>query len=90
MSGLSSVFGLICVAAVDIILWAMLIRAILSLFTDGGAILSFVYSITEPIIIPVRKLLENFNIASGAPIDISFTITYLLLSLLSAFLNIWF
>lgn len=90
MNGLSNILGFICVAAVDIILWAMLIRAVMSLFTDGGAILSFVYSITEPVIIPVRKLLERFNIASGAPIDISFTITYLLLSVLSTFLSIWF
>ena len=90
MNGISSVIGLICVAVVDIILWAMLIRAVLSLFTDGGAVFNFVYSITEPIVIPIRKLLERFNFASATPIDISFMITYLLLSLLSTFLSVWF
>ena len=68
----------------------MLIRAILSLFTEGGVILSFVYSITEPIIIPVRKVLEKFNVSSALPIDLSFLITYLLLSVLSTVLGIWF
>ena len=90
MNEVSSILGLICVAVVDIILWAMLIRAILSLFTDGGAIFNFVYSITEPIVIPVRKLLEKFNFASAMPIDISSMITYLLLSVLSTFLKVWF
>ena len=90
MNGISNILGSICVALVDIIMWAMLIRAVMSLFTDDGVIWSFVYSITEPIVIPVRKLLEKFNVASSMPIDISFTITYLLLSVLSTFLNIWF
>ena len=90
MNGFSSVLGFICIALIDIILWSMLIRAILSLFTDGGVILSFVYSITEPIIIPVRKVLEKFNVSSALPIDLSFLITYLLLSVLSTVLGIWF
>ena len=90
MNGISNILGFICVALVDIIMWAMLIRAVMSLFTDDGVIWSFVYSITEPIVIPVRKLLEKFNVASSMPIDISFMITYLLLSVLSTFLNIWF
>ena len=90
MNEISSVIGLICVAVVDILLWAMLIRAVMSLFTDGGAVFSFVYSITEPIVIPVRKMFEKFNFASAMPIDISFMITYLLLSLLSTLLKVWF
>ena len=90
MNGFSSVLGFICIALIDIILWSMLIRAILSLFTDGGVILSFVYSITEPVIIPVRKVLEKFNVSSALPIDLSFLITYLLLSVLSTVLGIWF
>lgn len=90
MNELSNILGFVCVAAIDILLWAMLIRAIMSIFTDDGMIFSFVYSITEPVIIPVRKLLEKFNFASAMPIDISFMITYLLLSLLSTFLSMWF
>ena len=90
MNEFSSILGFICVALVEIVLLAMLIRAIMSLFTDGGVILNFVYSITEPIIMPVRKIFEKFNISSGFPIDLSFLITYLLLSALKTVLSIWF
>ena len=90
MNGLSNVIGTVCVALLNIVLLAMLIRAVMSLFTEDNVILNFTYSITEPIIIPVRKLIEKSNIMSGLPIDISFLITYMLLSMLRSVLDIWF
>ena len=91
MNGISLFIGNICIVLIDIITFAMFIRAILSLFmTEDNAISSFLYTITEPIILPVRRLLEKFNILQGLPIDISFLITYLLLSTLGSILSIWF
>ena len=91
MNGLSSFMGTICLAMINIIIFAMLIRAIMSLFVEGdNAILNFLYSITEPIILPVRKLFEKFNLMSGLPIDISFLVTYILLSVLKNILSVWF
>lgn len=90
MNGLSNIIGFICVALIDVILLAMLVRAVMSLFTDDGAIFDFVYSITEPVIIPVRRILAIFNVESGLPIDLSFLITYVLLSVLSNLLSLWF
>lgn len=67
---------------------AMFIRAILSWFMiDGGKIMNFLYAITEPFIAPVRAFLAKRNWLQGSPIDFSFMITFLLLSIVSIFLT---
>jgi uncharacterized protein YggT (Ycf19 family) len=61
---------------------AMLIRAIMSWFPgDSNKFEIFLYAITEPLILPVRKLFERLNWFQELPIDISFFVTYLLLSI---------
>lgn len=68
---------------------AMFIRAILSWFVmdGGGKIMGFLYAITEPFIAPIRALLAKMNWLQGSPIDFSFMITFLLLSIISVFLT---
>ena len=67
---------------------AMFIRAILSWFMiDGGRLINFLYAITEPFIAPVRAFLVKRNWLQGSPIDFSFMITFLLLSIISIFLT---
>ena len=67
---------------------AMFVRAILSWFMiDGGKIMGFLYAITEPFIAPIRALLVKMNWLQGSPIDFSFMITFLLLSIISIFLT---
>lgn len=57
---------------------AMFARAILSWFPMGwGKLEEFLYSVTEPVITPVRNLLGNTSLG-GLPIDLSFLITYVL------------
>ncbi len=60
----------------------MLIRAILSwLPVDEDSPLGyFVYMMTEPIVMPVRMVLERFDSIKSMPIDISFFVSFLLLS----------
>ncbi len=65
---------------------AMLGRAILSWFPSSGKLNDFLYSITEPFIYPVRLLFDKMNWFSGLPIDISFLVTYLLISVVLIFL----
>ncbi len=70
---------------------AMFLRAILSWFDTGrGGFLSMVTGvltmITEPIVLPVRFVLSRFPAANNLPFDISFFVTFLLLSLLRALL----
>ena len=61
---------------------AMLVRAIMSWFPgDSNKFENFLYAITEPLILPVRKLFERLNWFQELPIDVSFFVTYLLLSL---------
>ncbi len=66
----------------------MFIRAILSWFpvNEDSAFLRFVYMVTEPVILPVRILLDKFGWFEGMPIDMSFLITFLLLSMIRMFL----
>ncbi|MBQ2308770.1 MAG: YggT family protein [Clostridia bacterium] len=67
---------------------AMFIRAIMSWFpTESNKFENFLYVITEPLIIPIRKLFEKFNWFQGLPIDISFFVTYLLLSIITLLLS---
>ena len=62
---------------------AMLARAILSWFPiDSNKFIDFLYGITEPFIYPIRALFQRMNWFQNLPIDISFMVSYLLISLL--------
>ena len=65
----------------DILQLLMMIRAILSWlpFDDSSPLVQFVTLVTEPVIIPVRILMEKLNLFSDLPIDLSFFVAYMLL-----------
>ena len=70
---------------------AMLLRAILSWFDTGrggflSALTGILTMITEPVVMPVRFLLSRFPSVNNMPVDLSFFIAFILLSLLQAFL----
>lgn len=76
-----------------LVLDAMLIRAILSWFDRGeggflSALMGILTMITEPVIMPVRFLLSRFPAVNSLPIDISFLVTFLLLSFLRTVLPV--
>lgn len=76
------------VAALIGIQMAMLARAVLSWFMlDGNKFVDFLYAITEPFIYPVRRLFQKMNWLQGTPIDFSFMVTYMLISILTIFLG---
>ena len=66
----------------------MLIRAIMSWFPvdEDSAFMRFVFMATEPVIMPVRLLFSHFGWFEGLPIDMSFFVTFLLLSILGMFI----
>ena len=68
----------------------MLIRAILSWFPikDDNPILLFVTMVTEPIVAPIRALFERMDWFQNIPIDVSFFVAYLLLSVVSTVLGV--
>ena len=68
---------------------AMFVRAILSWFPSLGdsSFGDLVYTLTEPIIAPVRALCDRFGWFRNIPIDIPFMITYLLLFMVQGLLD---
>nr|MBQ4318084.1 YggT family protein [Clostridia bacterium] len=77
----------VIVTFVNILLMAeqmmMFARAILSWIPldDDGPVTRFLYAMTEPLIMPVRMLLDRIPSVRDLPIDISFIATYMLLTL---------
>ena len=77
--------ALALLSALDI---AMFGRAILSWIDPmgDGPLSSILYTITEPIILPVRKLCAKLHLFEGFPLDIPYMITIILLYLLQMML----
>ncbi len=69
---------------------AMLLRMILSWFItdDGNRFMLFLYVVTEPFILPIRVICRMFGLADDFPIDIPFSITFILLSILNGVLPV--
>ena len=63
-------------------------RAILSWLPmdEENPIENFLYAVTEPVIMPVRAVIERFGWFEGMSIDMSFFITFMLLSVLEMIL----
>ena len=91
MGTLTYVITNVCICLIEVLQLALLVRAILSWMPldDDNKIEAFVYGITEPIIYPIRLLLERFDSLRTVPIDIPFFITYILLILLSSALSFY-
>ena len=66
---------------------AMLLRAVLSWFPLENRFIDFLHNITEPFIYPIRRLFERFGWFKGLPIDISFMVSYILLSIITMLLS---
>ena len=59
-------------------------RAILSWFPmmELGGIMDFLYSVTEPILAPIRKVLQQIPFLQGMPIDFSVLVAFLLIDVI--------
>lgn len=66
---------------------AMLLRAVLSWFPLENRFIDFLHNVTEPFIYPIRRLFERFGWFQGMPIDISFMVSYILLSIIMMLLS---
>ena len=72
----------------DAVYLAMLVRMILPFFVnpEENRIYALTVLITEPVILPVRFLMVKLNIGQNSPIDWSFFVTAILLSVLGSIL----
>lgn len=66
----------------------MFARALLSWLPVGEdtPISNFLFAVTEPVVMPVRMVLERFQWVQNMPIDISFFVAMMLLILIQALL----
>ncbi len=72
----------------DILMLLMFLRAILSWIPDAsnGPVGTFLFTVTEWVIMPVRNVFEMLNINTAFPIDIPFFVTFILLSVIGTVL----
>ena len=80
---------------ISVLQFAMLARALLSwipIAGDGGVgdfldkLGRFLYCLTEPIIIPFRKLFERFESLRSFPLDIPFFVAFLVINTITLFI----
>lgn len=72
----------------DIMSFAMMIRVLLPIVADveNNPIFIFTVAITEPIIAPVRILMDKMGIGNNTPFDMGFMATYLIIFIIGLFL----
>ncbi|MCQ2429958.1 MAG: YggT family protein [Clostridia bacterium] len=90
MAQITYVLVRLIVLFIEVLLIAMLGRAVLSWFTMGeeSALGNFLYLITEPVIVPFRLLCDRFGWFQGVPVDIPFLLTNLALAVISVILEV--
>ena len=75
-------------ALLMVLQFAMLLRAIMSLFFDeGSSFAAFLVAITEPVIMPIRMLFDRMEWFKNSPLDVPFFVTYMLLAIISSLLS---
>ena len=69
---------------INIIIFGMFIRSILFIFgaDENGRFMRFLYVLTEPMIMPIRKLFRKLNWFQNTPFDMAHLFTYLVLYVL--------
>jgi uncharacterized protein YggT (Ycf19 family) len=74
----------------DVISLSMMVRMLLPLFADveENHLYILTVAVTEPLIIPIRFILDKFGIGENTPIDMGFLTTYFLLAIVDMFLPI--
>lgn len=73
---------LLALGVVQLAMFARMILSLLGLDEEGG-LGAFLMLLTEPVILPARLLLSRVRALEGLPIDLSFLVTYLLITLLT-------
>jgi len=81
---ISSVASLF-LGALQLLLFARALVSWLPLDEDNP-IPMMLHALTEPFIIPVRSILERFEFFASSPLDVSFFVTFLLISILQSVL----
>ena len=81
-------FIALCVSAyITLTYLALMVRVFIGIFSEGSGVLaSFVYTVTEPILIPIRQKLDKIEMLQDIPLDISVFVAAIILMVLGIFL----
>ena len=84
------VFQALIIGLIDVLLFAMFVRAILSWFDpmQEWRLSGFLTAITEPVIMPIRILCDKMHWFEGMPVDIPFILSWLLLTFVQLLVQI--
>ena len=79
-------FAILLIKAISLCMFA---RALLSWFelNPENKLVKLLYAMTEPAVVPVRKLFVKKNWFADIPIDMSFTVTFLLIYLIEVLME---
>ncbi len=79
----------IAVSLVRLLEFLFFARAIMSWFAQSGSssIYEFLYTITEPIVLPFRQLTNRVEVLRQCPFDIAFLLAFFALELLLQLLH---
>ncbi len=88
MTGILYIFTKTVSVLISAMQLLMMLRAVISWLPvdEDSNLVTFLYTMTEPLIMPVRALLSRFEALEDMPIDISFLIAFMLLSLVQLIL----
>ncbi len=74
----------------SIVIFLMFVRAVLSWFPiKENPIEEFIYQVTEVFVYPVRMIIERFDSLSSLPIDISFFVAFMCMSIVLEILSVF-
>ena len=84
------VFQQVIIIMIDVLLFAMFVRAVLSWFDpmQEWRLSGFLTAITEPVIMPIRILCDKMHWFEGMPVDIPFILSWLLLTVVQLLVQI--
>ncbi len=84
------IFERTIILLIDVLLFAMFVRAILSWFDPmhEWRLSGFLTMITEPVILPIRILCDKMHWFEGVPLDIPFMLSWLILMIVQTLVQI--
>ena len=74
------------ISALELLMIARALLSWLPFFDEDSPLQNFLFTVTEPVILPIRALLERSETIASLPIDLSFFVAYFILILIGIFL----
>ena len=83
MESLFEIVELAVLLFLELMGYVIVVRCILSFFaSEDSKVLEFCYAVSEPVVAPVRSLLDRIPALESTGIDLSYMVTFLFLSIL--------